>query len=129
MRDGIPIDPSSVPDEARRMLALIETHKDHPLIKNHFFQITIITMIVPGGGPATMFLPDCRDGLYAALFWDDAEGNWGSGGWIPVAHEGADVTCPPSAFSIDYMQNNPAFPTAAAVMDHLYRTRPSIGSG
>ena len=125
MRKEIPIDPASVPEDAKRMFALIEAHKDHPLIEHHFHQISIITLSVPNGGQATMYLPDFRDGLYAALFWDDADGNWGSGGWIPIAHVDADITCPPSAFSIEYLQNNPAFPIARSVMDHLFNTRPS----
>ncbi|MCE9545989.1 MAG: hypothetical protein K8T25_10780 [Planctomycetia bacterium] len=124
-RSAVAVDFSSIPDDARRMIALIDAHKDHPLVKEHFYQVAIVTLIVPGSGEATMYLPEFRDGLNAALIWDDAKDQWGSGGWIPVAHAEADITCPPSAFGMQYMQGNPAFPTVAALLSELYGTRPS----
>ena len=120
-----PVDVASLPKEASRMISLMEAHKDHPLVKEHFFQVAIITLIVPGSGQATMYLPEFRDGLNTSLIWDDAGDNWGSGGWIPIAHADADVTCPPSAFGVEYMRNNPAFSSVSALMDELYKTRPS----
>ena len=74
------------------MFALIEANRDHPLVSGHFFQVAIISILAPNGSEATLFLPDVRDGLFAALFWDDAEGNWGSGGWIPIAHADAEIS-------------------------------------
>ena len=125
MREEHPVNSETVPEDARRMFALIEANRDHPLVSGHFFQVAIISILAPNGSEATLFLPDVRDGLFAALFWDDAEGNWGSGGWIPIAHADADITCPPSQFSIEYLHNNEAFPDARSVMDFLYDSRPS----
>lgn len=114
-----------VPPELQRMLAITIEHEDHPLVKHHLRQVSIIDLYSSDGQSVRLFLPEFRDGLYAALLWDDARGTWGSGGWIPVAHEDADVTCEPSHFNWDYMIDTPGFPTSKAVMDYLFETRPS----
>lgn len=113
------------PPELQRMLDITVQHSEHPLIKNHLRQVAIIGLHYPDGRYIPMFLPEFRDGLFAALIWDDVEGIWGSGGWIPVAHENADVTCEPTYLNWDYLTNTPGFDSPKEVMDYLYQTRPS----
>ena len=42
-----------------------------------------------------MFALEFRVGPEAALVWTDGQGNWGTGGWLTLAHPEAELVTPP----------------------------------
>lgn len=124
MREGVPIDPSRVPPEVMEYSAVIQSVKDHEMVQRFFRQITSLVLGTPPR-TAEMWLPEFRDGYYAALVWHDEEMNWGTGGWLRIAHIDGDIVCPPSPLTIQYFQNAKAFRSMTDVLDHLLATKPS----
>lgn len=122
-REGTPISPDQLPEEARQYLLALQEQQDHPLVRDHFYMVTWLTLIT-SGKQASFFTPEFRDGLVTALVWRAEDGNWGSGGWIRVAHADADVTCPPSELTLAYFQSSPAFGSLNDVLDYLVSIKP-----
>lgn len=124
-REARPVSEEEVPEEARMYMAALQPHHDHPFVRRHFHQVTWLSFVVPGRGQADFFALEFRVGPEAALIWTDGAGNWGAGGWLPLAHPDADLTCPPSPLSLQYFQGAPADPTVGAAIDRLAATRPA----
>lgn len=106
-------------------LAALQPHKEHPFVQRCYRQVTWLKVVVPGLAQADFFAVEFRVAEEAALIWTDGAGNWGAGGWLKLAHPDADVTCPPSAFSLAYFEGAQAHPTLLAAIDHLAATKPA----
>jgi hypothetical protein len=122
-REEGPVSPEQVPEEARQYLAALQPHLDHPFVREHFHQVTWLSLAVPGHGPVDFFALEFRAGDQAALIWQDGEGNWGAGRWLHLAHPEGDITCPPSALSLQYFQGARANPSVAAALELLAASR------
>src|SRR5688572_24404773 len=97
-RPGVQINPADVPEDARRYLAVVQQHDAHPFVRQYFWQVALLKVGATHESLADMPLIEFRDGRRTAFIWDDPQGNWGAGPWIGVAHDGADVLCPPTEF-------------------------------
>lgn len=118
-REERPVSPEQIPEEARQYILAIQSHEAHPLVRQHFHQVTWLTLTVPGQGNVNFFALEFRIGRSAALVWEDGQGNWGAGRWVSLSHENADITCPPSPLSLAYFQNAQANPSLEAALDLL----------
>lgn len=128
-RDERPVSPEQVPEEAQMYMAALQPHQDHPFVRQHFYQVTWLSFIVPGHGQAEFFALEFRSGQESALIWTDGAGNWGAGQWIQLSHPDADITCPPSPLSLQYFQGAQASPSLGAAIDLLAAsTSKSTGS-
>ena len=76
---------NSTVDEAPAYIRAIELHREHPVVKHWFHQITPCELLIPGQGLATFLMIEFRDGNHAAMVWGDGQGNWGTGGWRPLS--------------------------------------------
>lgn len=114
-----PVSPEEVPEEARMYMAALQPHEDHPFVRQHFHQVTRLSLALPGGGQADFFALEFRVGQEAALIWADGQGSWGAGQWLPLSHSDADITCPPSPLSLEYFQRAQAQPSVLAAIDQL----------
>jgi hypothetical protein len=124
-REEIPITPEQVPEEARQYLDAIQAQQEHPFVKQCFFQVTWLALLVPNHGQVEFFALEFRDGQHAALIWNDGRGNWGTGKWLRLAHADADITCPPSPVSLEYFQGAQAHAAVTGALDLLAATRPT----
>jgi hypothetical protein len=103
-------------DELREYQRAIESHQDHPVVKQWFHQITPCRLVVPGGGAASFLMIEFRDGRLGAMVWADGTGNWGTGGWRPLSRG-------VPAIDIGYMQGAPAARTFAEVLEMVAARR------
>src|SRR5579872_6854748 len=124
-RDEIPVSPDQMPEEARQYMAAIQAHQGHPFVQRHFFQVTWLSLLVPNHGPVQFFALEFRNGLSAALIWQDGQGNWGAGPWLRLAHADADITCPPSLLSLAYFQGAQAHSSLGGALDSLAANTPA----
>jgi hypothetical protein len=122
-RDEMPVSEEQVPEEARQYLAAIQQYRDHPFVQRHFFQVTWISLVVPGHGQVSFFALEFRAGRDAALVWQDEQGHWGVGDWLRLSHPDADITSPPSPLSLAYFQGAPAHPSLGGAMESLAASR------
>ncbi|MGZ3302887.1 MAG: hypothetical protein ACXWO3_18115 [Isosphaeraceae bacterium] len=76
---------NSTVDEAPAYIRAIELHREHPVVKHWFHQITPCELLIPGQGSAMFLMIEFRDGNLAAMVWGDGQGNWGTGGWRPLS--------------------------------------------
>ena len=65
-------------------------------------------------GPIPFYLMEFRDGLNSGMVWIDGQGNWCTGGWLPLESE----TATPQV-DIAYLQNGSTYPTCLAALDAL----------
>ena len=121
---GVPINPEDVPEEARRYLAVVKQHENHPFVRQYFWQVAWLKVGATRDQLLDLHMIEFRDGLRTAFIWRDEQGNWGAGPWIRVAHNGADVLCPPTEFSLNYFRDARAHTTFVSAMDQLASTRP-----
>jgi hypothetical protein len=124
-REEMPISPEQMPEEARRYMSAIQEQQAHPFVRQHFFQVTWLAWMVPNHGKVEFFALEFRVGKNAALIWEDGQGNWGAGKWLPLAHADADITCPPTQLSLQYFQGAKAHATLAAAVEELVATSPA----
>jgi hypothetical protein len=104
-------------------LAAVRQHEDHPFVRQYFWQVPWLKVGATHDKLLDLHMIEFRDGLRTAFIWQDEQGNWGAGPWIRVAHEGADVLCPPTEFSLNYFHDAQAHPTFVSAMDQLASTR------
>lgn len=123
-REEIPISRDQMPEEARQYMDAIQSYLDHPFVAEHFFQVTWLTLKA-GGQEVDFFALEFHVGRHAALIWHDGEGNWGAGPWLRLAHPDADITCPPTSFSLDYFQHARANPSLGIAINLLVATQPT----
>jgi hypothetical protein len=124
-REGRPVSPGQIPEEARQYMAALQQHQDHPFVQRHFFQVTWLSLIVPNHGQVDFFVLEFRVGQQSALIWQDGQGNWGAGQWLRLSHPDADITCLPSSLSLQYFQGSKANPSLAAALDLLAASKPA----
>lgn len=108
-----------VAEEARQYMAALQPHLDDPFVRQHFYQVTALSFAVPGHAPVDFYALEFRVGTESALIWQDGQGNWGAGRWLPLSHPGADITRPPSPLSLPYFQEAQASPSLGAALDLL----------
>jgi len=120
-----PINPTQLPEEARRYLAVVQEHDRHPFVMEFFRQVAWLRIGPAADQLTDLFLIEFRDGLNTAFIWQDEHANWGAGPWIKVAHHDADATCQPWQFSLDYFGFARAHDTFAAALGDLIITRPN----
>lgn len=120
-----PVPPEQVSDEARVYLAALSSQKDHPLVASHFHQVTHFTWHVATQGAIEFYALEFRAGAKAALIWNDGEGHWGAGAWLPLPHADADLTCPPTALSMKYFQGARAHRSLLGAIEELEATKPA----
>jgi len=112
----------SIVDEAPGYMRAIELHREHPVVKRWFHQITPCELLLPGQVSATFLMIEFRDGNLAAMVWGDGQGNWGTGGWRPLSAQGVmDV-------DMAYLQDAPAASSFTAVLDMVAARRREIAS-
>lgn len=121
---AVPVNPSNIPPEAARYLAVVQEHAQHPFVQRYFRQVAWLSVGPSADRLTDLFLIEFRDGLDTAFIWQDEHGNWGAGPWIRVAHLDADATCPPTQFSFGYFSNARAHQAFTGATDHLAATRP-----
>jgi hypothetical protein len=117
---AVAIDARTVPEEARKYLATVEQHKEHPFVRQYYRQVAWLSVGPSADQLQDLYLIEFRDQLNTAFVWQAPDGNWGAGPWIRVAHIGADATCPPSQFSLKYFvgaRANPEFTGAVSVLE------------
>ena len=123
-REDIPISPDQAPEEARVYLDAMRMNQDHPFVAAHFSQVTWFSWHVAKQGKIEFYALEFRCGLHAALIWNDGEGHWGAGAWLPLAHADADLTCPPTPLSMQYFQGARAHRSLLGAIEELQATRP-----
>ena len=124
-RDEIPVPPEEVPEEARQYMAALQQYQEHPFVRQHFFQVTWLSLMVPNHGQVDFFALEFRDGPNAALIWEDGQGNWGAGRWLQLSHTDADITCPPSPLSLQYFQGAQTHSSLGGALELLATTKPA----
>jgi hypothetical protein len=113
---------NSTGDAAPAYLRAIELHREHPVVKHWFHQITPCELLIPGQGSATFLMIEFRDGNLAAMVWGDGQGNWGTGGWRPLsAKRVMDV-------DIAYLQDAPAARSFTDILDMVAARRQEIAT-
>jgi len=123
-RGGVHVKPEAVPEEARQYLAVVQQHEDHPFVRQYFWQVPWLKIGATRDKLLDLHMIEFRDGLRTAFIWRDEQGNWGAGPWIRVAHDGADVLCPPTEFALHYFVDAKAHPSFVRAMEQLAATRP-----
>lgn len=123
-RDKIPISPDGVPEEARQYMAAVLGEQEHPLVRDHFHQVTWLSLPLPDHQPIAFFALEFRSGMCAALIWQDGQGNWGAGAWLPLPHADADITCR-SGLSLNYFQGVQAHESMSGALEQLAAAMPS----
>lgn len=103
-------------DELSEYQKAIESHQDHPVVKQWFLQITPCKLVVPGG-VASFLMIEFRDGHLGAMVWADGDGNWGTGGWRPLSRRGV------LAIDTAYMPGAPAARTFSEVLETVAASR------
>jgi hypothetical protein len=124
-REERPVSPEHVPEEARMYMAALQQYQNDPFVQQHFYQVTWLSLMVPGRGQVDFFALEFRAGRQAALIWQDGQGNWGAGRWLQLSHADADITCPPSPLSLQYFQGAHAHPSLGGALELLAGTRPA----
>jgi len=121
MTDG-EYETNSLVDEAPDYVRAIELHREHPVVKHWFHQITPCELLLPGQVSATFLMIEFRDGNLAAMVWGDGQGNWGTGGWRPLS--------PKCVMDVDmtYLQDAPAAGSFTAILDMVAARRREIAS-
>jgi hypothetical protein len=122
------ISPERVPAEVREYMAAIQEIQDQPFVRQHFHQVTQLSIIVPQKQRADLIALEFRAGVHAALIWKDGQGNWGAGAWLKLAHAEADITCPPTPLSLKYFQGAHAQPSLVRALEALAKTIPGSGA-
>lgn len=112
-------------DEARLYLAALDAQRDHPLVRDHFLQVTRFTWFVATQGTVEFYALEFRVGSAAALVWNDGQGHWGAGDWLPLADAEADLVSPPTPLSLRYFEGRKAHRTFAAALRQLEAARAS----
>jgi hypothetical protein len=105
---------SELPKDVQEYLRIIEQNLDHPLIKKYFHQITLCYIHWAPYEPVPFFLIEFRDKLNSGMVWTDADGNWGTGGWVALS---SPDEVPQIAIS--YLQGSPAYRTCFDAIDAL----------
>jgi hypothetical protein len=114
-----PVSPDEVPPEVRVYMTALQPLGVNPFVQKHFSQITQLVFAGPDGQQAAMFALEFRVGPEAALVWTDGQGNWGTGGWLALAHADAEIVTPPSALTMDYFQNAKPVPSLGDAIEQL----------
>ncbi len=111
---------NSIVDEAPGYVRAIELHREHPVVKHWFHQITPCELLLPGQVSATFLMIEFRDGNLAAMVWGDGQGNWGTGGWRALSSNSVmDV-------DIAYLQDSPAACSFTEILDMVAARRRDI---
>jgi hypothetical protein len=113
-------DADPLPEEAREYAQAIVAYQDHPVVRDHFHQITLFHLPLPDGGAVPFFVLEFRDQGYAVLVWNDGQGHWGVGDWQPLP--GGDA---PLHVSIEYFHSRPAAPSFVAALQQLVQSKPA----
>jgi hypothetical protein len=108
-----------MPEEAREYAAALMAYQDHPVVRDHFHQITLCHLPMPDGGVLPFFVLEFRDGAHGVLVWNDGHGNWGVGGWQRLAEPDATIQA-----DMDYFQGRPAAASFALVLQQLLDSKP-----
>jgi len=124
-RQDFAISPDQSPEEARVYLDAMRANEDHPFVAAHFSQVTWFSWNVAGQGKIEFYALEFRAGQHAALIWNDSEGHWGAGSWLPLPHADADLTCPPTALHMKYFQNARAQRSLLGAIEELEATKPA----
>jgi hypothetical protein len=114
---AVPLD--DMPEEARDYAAAIMAYQDHPVVRDHFHQISLCHLPMPGGGVLPFFVLEFRDGTNAVFVWSDGHGNWGVGDWQRLPSADATMQA-----DIDYFQGRPAAPSFAKALQQLLESKP-----
>jgi hypothetical protein len=120
--EGVPVSLDQVPEEARDYLLAIQEHQDHPAVQQYFYQVTLCYLAAPDGRWVPFFVIEFRDGLNAALVWNDGQGNWGAGAWQRLTSAEATLQA-----DLSYFQGRPAARSFPEVLEHLIASKPSLG--
>jgi hypothetical protein len=107
-----------MPEEARAYAEAVMAYQDHPIVQEHFHQITLCQLPLPDGGAMPFFVMEFRAQNAAVLVWEDGHGNWGVGDWQELASSDAVLQV-----DLAYFQGSAALSFAAA-LEHLRETRP-----
>jgi hypothetical protein len=124
-RQEFPVAPEQIPEEARVYLEALQKHQKHPFVAGHFTQMTWFTWFVADRGKVEFYALEFRVGLNAALIWNDGEGNWGAGPWLPLPHADADVTSPPTQLSLRYFEGRKAHGSLLGAIKQLEAAKPA----
>jgi hypothetical protein len=113
------LNPEQIPAEVRLYMAELQPHFALPFVQRHFRQITCLSFVTPDQKAVDFFALEFRVAQEAALIWTDGRGQWGAGGWLPLAHPDADLATPPSALTMDYFEGALVAPSLQAAIDML----------
>ena len=118
------VPPEQVPEEARVYVDAMRMNEDHPFVAAHFSQVTWFSWHAVGQGKVEFYALEFRAGLHAALIWNDGEGHWGAGAWLPLAHADDELSASP-ALSLKYFQGARAHRSLLGAIQELEATKPA----
>jgi hypothetical protein len=123
-REDFAVPPEQVPEEARVYLDAMRMNEDHPFVAAHFSQVTWFSWHLAGQGKVEFYALEFRAGLHAALIWNDGEGHWGAGAWLPLAHADDEVSGSPG-LSMKYFQGTKAHRSLLGAIHELEAAKPA----
>jgi hypothetical protein len=115
-------EPNLTVDEASAYIRAIELHREHPVVKHWFHQITPCELHIPGQASATFLMIEFRDGNLAAMVWGDGQNNWGTGGWRPLSEQNV------MDLDINYLQDAPASGSFTGILETVAARRREIAT-
>jgi len=116
------VSPDRAPAEVRQYMAAIQELGEHPFVRQHFYQVAQLSIIVPQQQRTDLVALEFRDGAHAALIWKDDKGNWVAGAWLKLSRPDTDITSAP--LSPEYFQGARAQPSLLGALELLAESIP-----
>ena len=103
----------------------LRPYLDGSFVRHHFHQVTWFSFIEPDGKSRDFYALEFRAGNRAVLVWAEAHDRWYVGRYIPLAHEGADLSCSPSYLTATYWKECVALSSLAEALTGVELTIPA----
>jgi hypothetical protein len=113
-----------MPKAARQYVEIVRERQDNAFLRQRFHQVTWLAVPNAEYGDAEFFVLEFRSDRNSALAWLTTQNKWATGGWLPLAHPGADVTCAPTPLKLGYLASAKTYATLDAALAHLAESMP-----
>jgi hypothetical protein len=118
-----PVPQDLMPEEARAYAEAIVAYRDHPVVRDHFYQIRLCQLPLPDGGVVPFFVLEFRDAGHAIFVWSDGRGNWSVGDWRPLLPPDT-----PLHADLAYFHGRPGASSFGTALQQVLRTRPTTNA-